>query len=70
MLLTYGERPVYVRASHLVRDFWWVEIEVRELPIPGEEERWDPDYETVLAIAYLKGSEQRYKDLTSSPPGE
>lgn len=22
MLLTHGERPVYVRASHLVRDFW------------------------------------------------
>ena len=43
MLLTHGERPVYVRASHIVRDFWWVEMEVRELPAPGQEESWDPD---------------------------
>ena len=61
MLLTHGERPVYVRASHLVRDFWWVEIEVRELPAPGQEESWAPDYETVLNIAYLKGSGQRIR---------
>ncbi len=43
MMLTYGDRPVYVRAMHLVRDFWWVEIEVRELTAPGQEETWAPD---------------------------
>ncbi len=58
MMLTYGDRPVYVRALHLVRDFWWVEIEVRELTTPGQEESWAPDYKTVLNIAYLKGSGQ------------
>ena len=61
MMLTHGERPVYVRALHLVRDFWWVEIEVRELPAPGQEDSWAPDYETVLNIAYLRGSGQRIR---------
>ena len=50
-----------MRALHLVRDFWWVEIEVRELTTPGQEESWGPDYETVLNIAYLKGNEQRIR---------
>ena len=59
MMLTHGDRPVYVRALHLVRDFWWVEIEVRELTTPDQEESWGPDYETALNIAYLKGNEQR-----------
>ena len=61
MMLTHGDRPVYVRALHLVRDFWWVEIEVRELTAPGQEETWAPDYETALNIAYLKGSGQRIR---------
>ena len=61
MMLTHGDRPVYVRALHLVRDFWWVEIVVRELTTPGQEETWAPDYETALNIAYLKGSEQRIR---------
>lgn len=61
MMLTHGDRPVYVRALHLVREFWWVEIEVMELTTPGQEESGGPDYETVLNIAYLKGSEQRIR---------
>ena len=61
VMFTHGDRPEYVRALHLVRDFWWVEIEVRELTTPGQEESWGPDYETVLNIAYLKGNEQRIR---------
>ena len=60
MMLTYGDRPVYVRALHLVRDFWWGEIEVR-VTTSGEEESWAPDYEIVQNIAYLKGSVQRIR---------
>ena len=61
IMLTHGDRPLYVRALYMVRDFWWVEIEVRELTTPGQEESWAPDYETVLNIAYLKGSGQRIR---------
>ena len=61
MMLTHGDSSVFVRALHLVRDFWWVEIEVRELTTPGQEESWAPDYESVLNIAYLKGSGQRMR---------
>ena len=25
MMPTHGDRPVYVRAPHMVRDFWWAE---------------------------------------------
>ena len=60
MMLTYGDRPVCVRALHLVRDFWWVEIEV-QVTTSGEEESWAPDYESVQNIAYLKGSGQRIR---------
>ena len=60
MMLTHGDRPVYVRALHLVRDFWWEEIEVR-MPSAGREECWELDHETVLNIAYLKGSERRIR---------
>ena len=59
MMMTHGELPVYVRALHIVRDFWYVEIQVR-LPEPGGEES-DGEHETVLHIAYFKGSGQRIR---------
>ena len=59
MMMTHGELSVYVRALHIIRDLWWVEIQVR-LPEPGEEES-DGEYETVLQIAYFKGSGQRIR---------
>ena len=60
MMLTHGDRPVYVRAVHMVRGFWWAEIEVR-LPTAGQDESCAPDCGTVLNIAYLKGSGHRIR---------
>ena len=60
MMLTHGDRPVYVRAVHMVRDFWWAEIEVK-LSTAGQDESCAPDYGTVQHIAYLKGGGQRIR---------
>ena len=54
MMLTHWDRPVYVRVVHVLRDFWWAEIEVR-LPTAGQDESCAPDCGTVQHIAYLKG---------------
>ena len=54
MMLTHGDRPVYVWAVHMVRDFWWAEIELR-LPTARHDESCAPDCGTVQHIAYLKG---------------
>ena len=60
MLITHGDRPVYVRTAHMTRDFWWVEIEVR-VPPPVQQEESELDYHTVLNMAYLKGSGRRIR---------